>query len=473
MSWKRIRVRGLGVALALMPRVVSGVDAPTAREPTQIALETGASHVLRHPGVTRIAVGNSLVVQATAVNGREVLVFGKTRGSTTIDLWTASGQRISYIVNVTPEGLRRIHAEISGLLGKIPNARSVIVGDKIVIEGEDIGDADQARIAALASRYPDVIDFTSQLGWDRMVLLDVQVIEIPSSRMQELGIRWDPASGSGVNTGLAWDGGSARIDQRPGDVGMNAAFPMRQAAGFLGLNALLSARLAAMSKSGEATVLAQPQLLARSGSTASFLAGGEVPYASIDKDGKSTTTFRKYGVSLNITPRADRTGAIRSRSEIEVSSVDPTITVPGGPALKIRKASTEFNVRSGQTLVVGGFLSRERSSERDGLPGLSRLPVVGGLFGIDRDQERETELAIFVTPVIVDAQHPDLQARVQSGNAIIAKAFPDATRLNHPVRPPVSADVPDPYFSGAASQWDEEVVAPGAARNDYDFDDAP
>ena len=154
------------MALALMPRVVSGVDeptapkaaefasagrratevVPTAREATEFTLETGASRVLRHPGVTRIAVGNSLVVQATAVNGREVLVFGKTRGATTIDLWTASGQRVSYVVNVAPEGLRRIHAEISGLLGKIPNARSVIVGDKIVIEGEDIGDADQARI---------------------------------------------------------------------------------------------------------------------------------------------------------------------------------------------------------------------------------------------------------------------------------------------------------------------------------------
>ena len=156
--------------------------------------------------------------------------------------------------------------------------------------------------------------------------------------------------------------------------------------------------------------------------------------------------------------------------EIEVSSVDQTITLPSGPALKIRKASTEFNVRSGQTLVVGGFLSRERSSERDGLPGLSRLPVVGGLFGIDRNQARETELAIFVTPVIVDAQHPDLQARVRSGNAIVADAFPDAPRLNHAVRPQAPG-VPDPFSRGAQSQWDEETVATEPMQNEYDFDD--
>ena len=470
MRGKQSLKRLLAILLALTPRVGSGVEASVVRDAKPISLETGASQVLRQPGVTRIAVGNSHVVQATAVNGREVLVFGKMRGSTTVDLWNASGHRTSYVVTVTPEGLRRIHAEISGLLGKIPTVRSVIVGDKIVIEGEDIADADQARIAALASRYPDVIDFTSRVGWDRMVLLDVQVIEIPTSRMQELGIRWDPSSGSGMSTGLAWDAGSARLDQRPGDAPLGAAFPMKQAAGYLGVNALLSARLAAMSKSGEAVVLAQPQLLARSGSTASFLAGGEVPYASSDKDGKSTTTFRKYGVSLNITPHADRAGAIRSRIEVEVSSVDQTITLPGGPALKIRKASTEFNVRSGQTLVVGGFLSRERSSERDGLPGLSRLPFVGGLFGIDRTHARETELAIFVTPVSVDAQHPDLQARVTSGHAIVSRAFPEANQLNHPVRA-LGPGASSPFSPGSSSQWEEDDDLSRPLQNEYDFDD--
>ncbi len=458
------------ILLALTPRVVPGGEVAEARDAIPISLETGASHVLRQPGVARIAVGNSHVVQATAVNGREVLVFGKMRGSTTVDLWSAAGRRTSYVVTVTPEGLRRIHAEISGLLAKIPNVSSVIVGDKIVIEGEDIADADQVRIAALASRYPDVIDFTSQVGWDRMVLLDVQVIEIPTSRMQELGIRWDSASGSGMHTGLAWDAGSARVDQRPGEAGLGVAFPMKQAAGYFGINALLSAKLAAMSKAGEAVVLAQPQLLARSGSTASFLAGGEVPYASTDKDGKSTTTFRKYGVSLNITPHADRAGAIRSRIEIEVSSVDQTITLPSGPALKIRKASTEFNVRSGQTLVVGGFLSRERSSERDGLPGLSGLPFVGGLFGVDRHQARETELAIFVTPVIVDAQHPDLQARVTSGKAIVSRAFPDAAQLNHAVRAR-ALGAQNPFSAGLSSQWEDDDDSSQPMQNEYDFDD--
>ena len=448
-----------------------------AQEIKSLEIETGASLVIKAIDMQRIAVGNSQIVQATDINGREVIVFGKTRGTTTVDIWLKSGRRQSYLIVVKPSGLSRIHREINTLLASIPNARSSIVGEKIVIEGEDLGDSDQSKIARFAARYPEVLDLTSQLGWDRMVLLDVQIIEIPSSRMQELGVRWDPGASSSMHTGVAWEGASSSLGQRPGESLLDVPFPVKHPAGYFGLNALLNARLAALSKSGEAVILAQPQLLARSGSTASFLAGGEVPYASVDKDGKSTTTFKKYGVSLNITPNVDRHGAVRSKIEIEVSSVDSTISVPGGPAMKIRKASTEFNVRSGQTLVLGGFLSRERSTDRDGIPGVSEIPILGGLFGVNREMARQTELAIFVTPVVVDAEHPQMRAQINSGRNIVSNAFPESPRLQHPVRnqhpsqlkhqnqssfqanyqDQALGESKNSYFSGDSSQWESAV----------------
>jgi pilus assembly protein CpaC len=447
----------------------------SADQPIRLDLETGASTVLKLKGVTRIAVGNSQIVQVTTVNPREVLIFGKTRGSTTVDIWVSDKKRHTYRIFVAPEGLSRIQEEIARLLKNIPQAHSRIAGDKLVIEGEDLNDADQLRIATLAKRYPEVIDFTSQLGWDKMILLDVQVLELPSSRMHELGVRWDPTSQGGLQTGLAWEGGSASLMQRPGEAGLTLPFPLPQAAGYLGLNALLSARLAALSKSGEAVVLAQPQLLARSGSTASFLAGGEVPYASVDKDGKSTTTFKKYGVSLNITPHAARNAAIRSRIEIEVSSVDTTITVPGGPALKIRKASTEFNVRSGQTLVLGGFISRERARDQDGLPGLAGIPVLGGLFGVKREQERHTELAIFVTPMIVDPRDPGLAARVANAQGVLQESFPGAPALNTPLNhfEPSELNTPRNTFEGQG-QWESDLDIVQPMTNSLSqWEDAP
>ena len=102
--------------------------------------------------------------------------------------------------------------------------------------------------------------------------------------------------------------------------------------------------------------------LARSGATAEFLAGGEVPYSTTDANGNTNTAFKPYGVSLRITPQVERNGAVRSRIEVEVSSVDTSLSVPNGPSLKTRRAATEFNVQSGQTLVLANsYLGRQVS----------------------------------------------------------------------------------------------------------------
>ncbi len=319
-----------------------------------------------------------------------------------------------------------------------------------MIEGDDLSDDDRARIAALAERYPAVLDFTGQVGWDRMVLLDVQVVEIPTSRLREMGVRWAGVSQGGLNAALAWDAGSLGRMSRPGEAVVATAGAATAAAGYFGVNALLSARLAALAQSGEAVMLAQPQLLARSGASATFLAGGEVPYASTDARGNSTTLFKPYGVSLRITPRIDRNGVIRSLIEVEASSVDASLSVPGGPALRTRRASTEFNVRSGSTLVIGGFLSRERASEVSGLPGLQDIPILGALFASRRYQLRETELAIFVTPKIISQNEPAMADRVRRGRDALDAAFPEPPRLG--TAAPAAAAGWDPY-TGAGSQW--------------------
>ncbi|MDO9024086.1 pilus assembly protein N-terminal domain-containing protein [Zwartia sp.] len=372
---------------------------------TTLNVEVGSSTVIKLTRVERLAIGNSEVLQATVINQNEIVVFGKKAGATTLDVWRTPGQRQSYRIRVTPEGFSRVQEEIKNLLKTVPMARSSVIGDKLIIEGENLSDSDQAKIGRLVQRYPELLDFTSQVGWDKMVLLDVQVIEIPSARVQELGIRWDTS----------------------------LPMPLKGVGGMPGVSSLLSARINALAQSGEATVLAQPQLLARSGATATFVAGGEVPYTNTDKDGKTTTSFKKYGVSLNITPQVDSSLAVRSKIDIEVSSVDQTLASAAGPALKIRRASTEFNVRSGQTLVLGGFLSRERSRESDGVPGLSEIPFMGSLFGVKSDQYRETELAIFVTPVVVNADHPDMVRRVENAAGIMQEAFGTEQRLNTPI----------------------------------------
>ncbi|HYG44037.1 MAG TPA: pilus assembly protein N-terminal domain-containing protein [Bordetella sp.] len=443
----------LGLAWLATAGLVAAADGAA------ITLEVGQTHVLRHAGVTRVAVGNGQVVSAVSVDGREVVLFARQEGASSVHVWTPAGVGAAYEVQVRPAGWALMQEEVQALLRHIPNVRSNLVGGNIVIEGDDLADDDRARVSALAQRYPRILDFTGQVGWDNMVLLDVQVVELPTSRLREFGLQWDAVSQGGMHAGAVWRPGSslqlADMAQPP-----PLAMQGMGAGGYFGVNALISARIAAMAQRGEAVMLAQPQLLARSGTTASFLAGGEVPYSTTDAQGNSTTEFKPYGVSLNITPRIDRNGAIRSRIEVEASSVDTSLSVEGGPALRTRRASTEFNVRSGQTLVLGGFLSRERSHERSGLPLLQDIPLLGALFSSRRDQHKETELAIFVTPRIVSQDHAELALRVQRGRQVLKQAFPDAPALG--TAAPGPGDPDWSAYMGPGSQW---RPAPGAIDN--------
>lgn len=401
---------------------------------TLLRMQVGEVRVLSAIDVARVAVGDGHVINAVTTEEKEVIVFARNEGSTALQLWAADGSRRRYDVEVAPEGSRRIEQELRDVLARIPGISLSSIGDKLLVEGDGLSDDDLLRIDELAQRYPQLLNFTGRVGWDSMVLLDVQVLELPRSLIRELGIRWQSPAVGGLNAAVAWDGGSRRLVERPGENVVPALFPTGMAAGYLGASALWPAQLHALLQAGQAMVLAQPQLLARSGSTAEFLAGGEVPYSTTDANGATNTAFKPYGVSLRITPRIERNGIVRSRIEVEVSSVDHALSVENGPALKTRRASTEFNVRSGQTLVLAGFLSRDDARNVDSVPGLGGLPVLGALFRSVKTQRNETELAVFVTPVVVSAEHPDVEARVRHGEALQREVFPNEPRLITPIR---------------------------------------
>lgn len=436
-----------------------------------LRMQVGEVRVLSANDVARVAVGDGHVLNAVTTEEKEVIVFARNEGSSALQIWASDGSRQHYAVEVAPEGARRIEQELRDVLGRIPGVTVSSVGDKLLVEGDSLSDDDLARIEELSRRYPQLLNFTGRVGWDSMVLLDVQVLELPRSLIRDLGIRWQSPAVGGLNAALAWDGGSRRLADRPGENVVPALFPTGMAAGYLGASALWPAQLHALMQAGQAMVLAQPQLLARSGSTADFLAGGEVPYSTTDANGATTTAFKPYGVSLRITPRLERSGIVRSRIEVEVSSVDHALSVENGPALKTRRASTEFNVRSGQTLVLAGFLSRDDARNVDSVPGLGGIPVLGGLFRSVKAQKNDTELAVFVTPVVVSADHPDMERRVRHGQALIEEGFPEPARLNTPVRETSSVPSPVPVsgqawmpWAGAGGQWAGGVSASGSAE---------
>jgi len=166
----------------------------------------------------------------------------------------------------------------------------------------------------------------------------------------------------------------------------------------------------ALEQSGAARSLAEPNLVALSGDTASFLAGGEFPVPEVGATGTPSFGFQPYGVGLSFTPTALRNGIINLVIKPEVSEIDPThtVTVAGTsvPGLITRKASTTLELRDGQSFMLGGLLQNNGTNDIDQLPWLGDVPVLGALFRSTEYQKNETDLVILVTPHIVKPMTP-------------------------------------------------------------------
>jgi pilus assembly protein CpaC len=167
----------------------------------------------------------------------------------------------------------------------------------------------------------------------------------------------------------------------------------------------------ALEQKGIARSLAEPNLVALSGDTASFLAGGEYPIPVAGQYGSVTVDYKKYGVGLAFTPTVLRRGLINMKIEPEVSQIDTThaVAVANGitvPALIVRRASTTVELRDGQSFVIGGLLQSDNKNAIEQLPWLGSVPVLGALFSSKSYQKNETDLAIIVTPHLVRPTRP-------------------------------------------------------------------
>jgi len=435
------------------PKPVVNIPRDDALLP-EIEMFVGESRVFPSPGVARIAVGNGAILNAAALDGREVILFANAPGTSSLFIWNNRGQHQRLKISIVPGDTARYAREIAAFLQGIPNARTAIIGDKVIVEGDQLSDQELARIEQLAKVYPQIVNFTHSQGMEKMVMLDVKVVEFPVSELRDIGLKWGTTGGMAI--GGIWSP-IRRGNDGPYQINIqsnpNGPAPITNPSGTgpvplpAGLNVLsavnlgLNATLNLLAQQGRTTILAQPQLSARNGAKASFLAGGEIPYAVTSSDGPSVS-FKPYGVRLDIQPRVDRHGNVRATVDTEVSNIDPSVTTPFGPALLSRKTSTEFNVQAGETIVLSGLIQRENATNVDKVPGLGDLPVIGALFRSRKFQNKETELVIFVTPSVVDARTPTLVDRVERTEERLGQRLGPPPHLSEPLQPASGAAAP-------------------------------
>lgn len=438
----------------------------------EIEMYVGESRVFPSPGVARIAVGNGAILNAAALDGKEIILFANATGTSSLFVWNEDGRHQRVKINIVPGDTGRYAREIAAFLTTIPRAKASIIGDKVIVEGGNLTDADLARIDMLSKRYPQIVNFTNPLGFETMVMLDVKVVEFPTTELKELGLKWNATGG--VAIGGIWSpvrrghDGPYQINIQ---TGTNNAAPIVSPGGSglvslpSGLNILsalnlgLNATLNALAQQGSTTILAEPQLSARNGSKASFLAGGEIPYAVTTSEGTSIL-FKPYGVKLDILPRVDSSGNVRATIETEVSNIDPSVSTAFGPALLTRKTSTEFNVRSGETIVLSGLIQRETATNIDKVPGLGDIPIIGALFRSKKFQNKETELVVFVTPTLIDPSSPGIANRLQKTNERLEERLGKPPHLSNPLLPNRDISRPDLVdVSGANDVQAQQVSA--------------
>lgn len=453
-----ISVRGLGVAsllsLALWPlpakaftplgqqtsEVRAGPHPGAAQSTRALVLFVGQVRVIdrAHSNVVRVAVGNGGLLNAKVVENRQIVLLGLGAGDTTVHLWMKDGSETSFKVVIHSEDIERIRKEVQTLMQDHPEIQVRALGNKVLLEGayRDVGVA--ARVRSVLTRYPDVLNLVQDdlpavkpIRLDAMIHLDLRVVEVRKRALDQLGIKWaNSADGPMFATSvLGYSNATWAAQGKPGYPAVNTTRP---AVGYLGWASQITSALQFLEQSGDSWTLAEPRLSCKSGGKSKFVAGGEIPIPVSMGLGQTSVVYKQYGVVIEFNPVADAEGNIESGIEVEVSEPDPRNSNQGFVAFTTNRTTTQVALKQNTPLVISGLLRQQGVKAMDGIPGLSKLPVLGGMFRTHEARNEETELLVIVTPRFMSADSPANSSAMNRAQALIEENLPlHQQRLAH------------------------------------------
>ncbi|WP_260484316.1 type II and III secretion system protein family protein [Sphingomicrobium flavum] len=397
------------LAIATAPMVVATPAAAQAAmaQPTEtLTLSQNTGTLVRLPAtMTDVFIANNEIADVQVRSSRELYVFGKASGETTIYA-TGDGGRVVYAARIQ---VGRNVASVDQMLRlAMPeaNIQATPMNGLMLLTGTVASPTDAAEAERLVSAFVggemEVISRLRQ-ATPLQVNLKVRIAEVNRSLVKSLGVNLtsrDATSGGR----FAIDQGAAFGTANPFDItNPGKATSLGIAGKLLGLDFISTIDLA--EADGLVTTLAEPNLTALSGETASFLAGGEFPIPVSQDLGSIAIEYRQYGVGLAFTPYvlADGRISMRVRPEVSELSNEGAIRLNGFdvPALTTRWAETTVELGSGQSFMIAGLLRNANSNSIDKAPFLGDIPIIGALFRSTSYRKSETELVIIVTPYLV------------------------------------------------------------------------
>jgi pilus assembly protein CpaC len=418
-------VAALTLNPALTPVVASDyrVAAPVAAADGQmnarfLALGIGKSIVIDLPrDIKDVLVADPKIANAVVRSAQRAYIIGAAVGQTNIVFFDSAGQQIAAYDIAVKRDLNGVRAALKQTL---PNADIQIegLGDGVILTGSAASPIEAQQAGELAARLTGgvdkVVNSIAVRGRDQ-VMLKVTVAEVARSIIKQMGIDLTAS----MNYGTAVVNFS---NTNPFTAYGRALVPTNTATTAFGSTPSVQATLRAMESAGVVRTLAEPNLTAISGESATFIAGGEFPVPagySCDPTTHVCTTqisFKKFGISLNFTPVVLTEGRISLRVMTEVSELsnDNSITLSQSvtastvnsvtiPSIKTRRAETTLEIPSGGAMAMAGLIQEQTKQAVNGMPGLAQLPVLGALFRSRDFVNSQTELMVLVTPYIVRA----------------------------------------------------------------------
>lgn len=360
-----------------------------------------------------LSVANPAIADIATLSDRTIYILGKSPGRTTLTLLGPDGRLITNVdVRVSPD-----IAEFKERLQEILPDEQIEVrtaNDGIVLSGQVSGAQKLSRALELGERYaPGRVTNLMSVGGTQQVMLKVRFAEMQRSVTKSLASSLGLSASGGTVTG---EGGNNRlvngVDHTQFSDGTFAT-PLQAASGSSGAYGIgfsaggvqMTLLLEALETKGLVRTLAEPNLVAISGKSAKFLAGGEYPIP-VSTDSGVAVEYKEFGVGLNFTPVVVDGDLINLTISASVSSIDTTISVAQSSGIsvngfKTRETSTTVEMRDGQSFAIAGLLEDDFTDSAGQVPWLGDLPVLGALFRSSNYARKQSELVIIVTPHLV------------------------------------------------------------------------
>jgi pilus assembly protein CpaC len=414
---------GFGNVAASTPAVAAQpAAAKTYRPSAQVQLSVGEGQMIRLPSnVADVWTSNPAVADVYVSNPRQINLFGKEFGEATV-IATAANGSVVYGANVrVSQNLPTINQVLKAAMPD-SDIRVMTIGQRAILTGTVASPEDAALAASLASSELNPgVDMSKEGATCKIcvlnrlktatplqVMLKVKIAEVNRSLLKQVGVNLfssDPTSGFKFGIGQGTPIATSGPGSSPFDVTsvLTGGTTLGAAGKLFGLDLAGAIDLAA--KDGLVSILAEPNLTALSGETASFLAGGEFPVPISQALGAVTIEYKQYGVGLAFTPIVLADGRISMRVRPEVSELSNEGAVKLNdflvPALTTRRAETTVELGSGQSFMIAGLLRNTNTNDINKAPFLGDLPILGALFRSTSFRRSETELVIIVTPYLV------------------------------------------------------------------------